>query len=256
MVCADQRYTTAVLAQRGTHLLATCWPPAGHMPRPRPCLPQVAEEDSGELPPADLRSAVAGVHAMASFIHTRTTKGSRKRSEDIRAQLLHVEMCRRPFDTPLAEAAPAVLGTVVLEATTAGAAWGVVRYVSGKKEDNGVLPAERVVEMLNAAAGCRCAVPAGQQAAVSLLGWGAAVPVPEAGALSCMVTEGVHRRWQLCAVKLLACRHCAAECCSLAAMSPGCASLSSQLLRHVHSSNLPYAVVPVTWCPAWCSAGA
>lgn len=107
------------------------------------------------MPAVELRAAVSGVRDMASFIHSRTTKNSRKRSEDIRAQLLQVEACSRPFDTPLAQAAPAVLGTVALEATSAGAAWGVVRYVSGKKEDNNVLPAERVVDMLNVASGCR-----------------------------------------------------------------------------------------------------
>ncbi|KAG2437314.1 hypothetical protein HXX76_005971 [Chlamydomonas incerta] len=105
--------------------------------------------------PVDFAAAVAGVHGMDKFIISkRTLKKQRKVKEDLRSQLVSIAHIADPLDSPLATAAPALLGRLAAaELAGTGGTWAVIKYSSGKKEDNNVLPPERVVEMLAAAAG-------------------------------------------------------------------------------------------------------
>ncbi|PNW78808.1 hypothetical protein CHLRE_09g390801v5 [Chlamydomonas reinhardtii] len=114
-----------------------------------------ATSSSTPVAPVDFGAAVAAVRAMDKYvISKRTLKKQRKVKEDLRCQLLDIAHIADPLDSPLATAAPALLGRLAgAELAGTGGTWAVIKYSSGKKEDNNVLPPERVVEMLAAAAG-------------------------------------------------------------------------------------------------------
>lgn len=109
----------------------------------------------------DVVSAVQALRDMESYVtvHKAGGEGSgeaaREVAEDLRSLLLEVEAVGDVMGCALAEAAPAVVGQLVLEGATQqdSPGWGIIRYVAAKKSDSNVLNPERVVDMLAVAAG-------------------------------------------------------------------------------------------------------
>ncbi|GLC42030.1 hypothetical protein PLESTB_001060800 [Pleodorina starrii] len=118
----------------------------------------------------DFSRAVAGVLSMDGFlVKRRTVKKQKAVTEDVRAQLLQLELCPDPLSTPLASFAPSLLGRLATgQLSGEGREWAILKYASSKKEDNNVLPPERVVEMLASAAGAGLHLVHSHRSAISL----------------------------------------------------------------------------------------
>ncbi|GIM16477.1 hypothetical protein Vretimale_19112 [Volvox reticuliferus] len=109
-------------------------------------------------------------HPRSYNIQRRTVKKQKLVTEDMRAQLLNLELCQDPLSTPLAEYAPSLLGHLATQQLHGeGCPWAVIKYASGKKEDNNVLSPERVVSMLASVAGAKLELVHCHRSAISLL---------------------------------------------------------------------------------------
>ncbi|GIL66252.1 hypothetical protein Vafri_19868 [Volvox africanus] len=119
----------------------------------------------------DFKQAVAGVLALDSYnIQKRTVKKQKLVTEDMRAQLLSLELCPDPLSTPLAEYTPSLLGHLATQQLRGeGHPWAVIKYTAGKKEDNSVLSPERVVDMVASVAGAKLELVHCHRSAINLL---------------------------------------------------------------------------------------